>query len=76
MMKKMNRQKMRTLSSNHTLPYNSRSSSKMQMTRIVSNLDSVSSSPKRKSRGNLKMLDKAIVFLLGQSAMDVKGMDT
>ena len=71
---------MRTLSSNHTLPDNSRSSSKMrmsrQMKRIVNGLDSLSSSPKTKSRENLRMLDKEIVFLLGQSGMDVKGMDT
>ena len=80
MMIKMNSQKMRTLSSNHTLPDNSRSSSKMrmsrQMKRIVNSLDSLSSSPKTKSRENLRMLDKEIVFLLGQSGMDVKGMDT
>ena len=47
-----------------------------QMTRIANNLDSLSSSPKTRSRENSKMLDKAIVFLLGQSAIDVKGMDT
>ena len=47
-----------------------------QMTRIANNLDSLSSSPKTKSRENLKMLNKTLVFLLGQSAMDVKGIDT
>ena len=80
MMKKMNCQKMRTLSSNHTSPNNPRSSSRMQMSRqmtmIANNLDFLSSKTKTKARENSKMLDKAIVFLLGQSSMDVKGMDT
>ena len=47
-----------------------------QVTRIANNLDFLSSSPKTKARENSKMLDKAIMFLLGQSAMDVKDMET
>ena len=39
-------------------------------------LDFLSSNPKTKATENSKMLDKAITFLLGQSAMDVKDMDT
>ena len=80
MMIKMNRLKMRTLSSNHTSPDNSRSSLRMQMsrqvTRITNNLDFPCSNPKTKARENSKMLAKAIMFLLGQSTMDVKDMGT
>ena len=47
-----------------------------QVTRIVNNLDSLSSSPRTKASENSKMLDKVIMFLLGQNAMDVKDMNT
>ena len=46
-----------------------------QVTRITNNLDFLSSNPKTKARENSKMLDKAIMFLLGQSATNVKDMD-
>ena len=47
-----------------------------KVTRIVNNLDFFSSSPKTKARENSRILVKATMFLLGQSAMDVKDMDT
>ena len=47
-----------------------------QVTRIVNNLDSLSSSPRTKASENSKMLDKVIMFLSGQSATDVKDMNT
>ena len=46
-----------------------------QVTRIANNLDFLSSSPKTKARENSEMLGKVIMFLLGQSATDVKDMD-
>ena len=80
MMIKMNHLKMRTLRSNFTSPDNSRSSSRMQIsrqvTRIANNLDFLSSNPKTNAREDSMMLDEAIMFLLGQNAMDVKDMDT
>ena len=42
-----------------------------QVTRIAVNLDSLNSSPKTKARDNSRMLVKAIVFLLSQSATSV-----
>ena len=79
MMIMMNRLKMTTPSSNHISLDNSRSSSRIRMlrqvTRISNNLDFLSSSPKTKARENSEMLGKVIMFLLGQSATDVKDMD-
>ena len=76
----MSRLKMRILSSNPIPPENSRSSSRMrtskQVTRIANSLDSLSSSPKTMARENSRMLVKATLFLLGQSATDVKDLDT
>ena len=40
-----------------------------QVIRITNNRHSLNSSPKTKARENSRMLVKAIVFLLGQSAM-------
>ena len=72
--------KMKTPSSNHISPDNSRSSSRMQIsrlvTRIAKNLESLSLSPKTKARENSRMLVKATMFLLHLNAMDVKGIDT
>ena len=72
--------KMRTPSSNHISLDNSRSSSRMQIsrlvTRIAKNLESFSLSPKTKARENSRMLVKATMFLLGQKATDVKDLDT
>ena len=47
-----------------------------QVTRITNSLDSLSSSPKTKARENSRMLVKATMFLLGQSATDVKDLET
>ena len=47
-----------------------------QVTRIINNLDSLNSSPKKKAREKSRMLVKAIVFLLGLSATGVKDLDT
>ena len=46
-----------------------------QVTRIANSLDFLNSSPKTKAKDNSRMLVKAIVFLLGQSAMGVKDLD-
>ena len=47
-----------------------------QVTRIANSLDSFNSSPKTKARENSRMLVKATMFLLGQSATKVKDLDT
>ena len=47
-----------------------------QVTRIANSLDSLSLSPKTMARENSRMLVKATLFLLGQSAIDVKDLDT
>ena len=44
--------------------------------RIADSLHSLNSSPKTKVRENSRMLVKAIMFLLDQSAMGVKDLDT
>jgi len=46
------------------------------VTRITNSLDSLNSSPKTKAKENSRMLVKATVFLLGQSATGVKDLDT
>ena len=78
MMKKMSRLKMKTQGSNFTLPDNSRSSSRMrmskQMTGIASSLDSLNLKLKRNSKENPKKVDKAKTFQLVQNAMGVKVM--
>ena len=80
MMKEMSRMKMRTQSLNHSSPDNSKSSSRMQMsrqmTRIANSLDFLNSSLKINSRENPKKLDKAATLRPVQIAMGVKGMDT
>jgi len=47
-----------------------------QVIRIANSLYSLNLSPKTKVRENSRMLVKAIVFLLDQSAMGVKDLDT
>ena len=80
MMKKMNRLKMRTQGSYLTLPDNSRSSSRMRMSKqmigIASNLDSLNLKLKRNSKENPKKVDKVATFQLVQNVMGIKGMDT
>ena len=79
MMKKMSHLKMRTQSSNLTLPDNSRSSLRMQMskqmTMIANSLDSLNLKLKRNSKENPKKVDKAATFQPVQNVMG-KGMDT
>ena len=43
---------------------------------IANSLDSFNSNPKTKAKENSRMLVKAIVFLLDQSAIGVKDLDT
>ena len=80
MMKKISHLKMRTQGSKLILPENSRSSSRMrmskQMTGIASSLDSLNLKLKRNSKENPKKVDKAATFQLVQNAIGVKGMDT
>ena len=75
----MNCLKMRTQISNLTLPDNSKSSSRMrmsrQMTRIANSLDFLNLSLKINSRRNPKKLDKVATLRLVQNAMGVKGTD-
>ena len=47
-----------------------------QVMRIANSLHSLNSSPKTKARENLRMLVKATVFLLDQSVIGVKDLDT
>ena len=47
-----------------------------QVIRIENSLHSLNSSPKTKARENSRMLVKATVFLVDQSAMGVKDLDT
>ena len=46
-----------------------------QVIRIENSLHSLNSSPKTKARENSRMLVKATVFLVDQSAMGVKDLD-
>ena len=46
-----------------------------QVIRIANSLHSLNASPKTKARENSRMLVKATVFLLDQSAMGVKNLD-